>query len=108
MIEETSDRITIRSTSHAWCLAQDAGCGGSGIYEKGRCGTCHHGVIDDHFKPFWQETYRHQRELLEETKKLGPGDVKRARRDLEEAARVLKDLGVELPGEDPSGSEANA
>ena len=108
MIEETSDRITIRSTSHAWCLAQDAGCGGSGIYEKGRCGTCHHGVIDGHFKPFWQETYRHQRELLEEARKFGPGDVKRARRDLEEAARVLKDLGVELPGEEPSDSEANA
>ncbi|QIN67967.1 hypothetical protein SBC1_80140 (plasmid) [Caballeronia sp. SBC1] len=108
MIEETSDRITIRSTSHAWCLAQDAGCGGSGIYEKGRCGTCRNGIIDGHFKPFWQETYRHQRELLEEAKKFGPGDVKRVQRDLEEAARVLNDLGVGLPGEEPNGSEANA
>jgi integrase len=108
MIEETSDRITIRSTGHAWCLAQDAGCGGSGIYEKGRCGTCRNGIIDGHFKPFWQETYRHQRELLEEARKLGPGDVKRVQRDLEEAARVLNDLGVELPGEEPNGSEANS
>jgi integrase len=107
MIEETSDRITIRSTSHAWCLAQDAGCGGSGIYEKGRCGTCRNGIIDGHFKPFWQETYRHQRELLKEARKFGPGDIKRVQRDLEEAARVLNDLGVELPGEEPNGSEAN-
>ncbi|GLC96447.1 integrase [Cupriavidus sp. TA19] len=107
MIEETSDRITIRSTGHAWCLAQDAGCGGAGIYEKGRCGTCRNGVIDSDFKPFWQETYRHQKELMEEAKKFGPGDVKRVGRDLEEAARVLKDLGVELPGDPPNGSEAN-
>ncbi|MCP3712374.1 site-specific integrase [Paraburkholderia sp. CNPSo 3274] len=107
IIEETSERITIRSTGHAWCLAQDAGCGGSGIYEKGRCGTCRNGIIDGHFKPFWQETYRHQRELLEEAKKFGPGDVKRVQRDLEEAARVLSNLGVELPAEEPNGSEAN-
>lgn len=107
IIEETSERITIRSTGHAWCLAQDAGCGGSGIYEKGRCGTCRNGIIDGHFKPFWQETYRHQRELLEEARKFGPGDVKRVVRDLEEAARVLSNLGVELPAEEPNGSEAN-
>ncbi|WP_028232610.1 tyrosine-type recombinase/integrase [Paraburkholderia mimosarum] len=108
MIEETSERITIRSTGHAWCLAKDEGCGGSGIYEKRRCGTCRNGIIDGNFKPFWQETYRHHRELVEEASKFGPGDVKRVQRDLEEAARVLNDLGVELPGEELNGSEENA
>ena len=106
MIEETADKITIRSNGHAWCLAQDEGCGGSGIYEKGRCGGCHNGLIDGHFKPFWQETYRHQKELLDEAQHLGPGDVKRVQRDLDEAARVLKDLGVELPTEVPHGDAA--
>ena len=106
MIEETADRITIRSTGHSWCLAQDEGCGGSGIYEKGRCGRCHNGLIDGHFKPFWQETYKHQKELLDEAQKLGPGAVKRVQRDLDEAAWVLNDMCVELTEEVPNASAA--
>ena len=83
-----------------------SGCGGSGIYEKGRCGRCHNGLIDGHFKPFWQETYKHQKELLDGAQKLGPGAVKRVQRDLDEAVRVLKDLCVELTEEVPNGSAA--
>ncbi|MFA7278991.1 MAG: site-specific integrase [Sterolibacterium sp.] len=100
MIEETADKINIRSNGHAWCLAQDEGCGGvCGVYEKTRCSGCRTSVIDSRFMPFWQETYRHSKELLVEARKLGPGATKRVQRDIEAAERVLADLGVELPME---------
>jgi integrase len=107
IIEETADKINIRSNGHAWCLAQDEGCGGvCGVYEKTRCGGCHTSVIDSRFKPFWQETYRHSMELLAEAQTLGPGAVKRVQRDIEASARVLKDLGVELPMDEQDGCAA--
>ncbi|TCS33107.1 site-specific recombinase XerC [Paucimonas lemoignei] len=94
LIEETADKLTIRSTGHSWCLAQEEGCGGSGIYERGRCGGCGDSVIDQRFVPIWKEAYRHHSELLEESKTLGPGAQKRVERDLEQAARILHELGV--------------
>lgn len=94
LIEETSSRISIRSTGHSWCLAQDEGCGGSGIYERGRCGDCHNGLIDSRFAPIWQEAYQHHQELLRDAQELGPGAVKRVEDDLKQAAAILKDLGV--------------
>lgn len=109
MIEETADKINIRSNGHAFCLAQDEGCGGvCGVYEKTRCGGCHTSVIDSRFKPFWQETYRHSKELLPEAEKLGPGAVKRVQRDIEASAKVLKDLGVELPMDEQDDSAATS
>lgn len=96
MIEETSNRLTLRSTGHAWCLAQDEGCGGAGLYERGRCGGCGNGLIDGTFKPVWQEIYRHQIELLDEVQDLGPGATERVHRDLKIARAVLKDLGVDV------------
>lgn len=103
LINETADKITIRSTGHSWCLAQDEGCGGSGIYEKGRCGGCHEGVIDGQFRPFWQETYRHLNELKAEAQELGAGAISRVQRDLEQAEKVLKDLGVGIDKGDCCG-----
>jgi hypothetical protein len=107
MIEETADKINIRSNGHAWCLAQDEGCGGlCGVYEWSSCSGCRTSVIDGRFKHFWEETYRHSKELLAEAQKLGPGAVKRVRRDLDASARVLMDLGVELPKDEQDGSAA--
>ena len=94
LITETSSRISIRSTGHSWCLAQDEGCGGSGIYEKGNCGGCKNGVIDSRFIPIWEETYRHLEELLPQAAEIGPGAVKRIERDLAQAAKILIDAGV--------------
>jgi integrase len=34
LIEETAETVRIRSNGHAWCLAQDDGCGGAGLYER--------------------------------------------------------------------------
>ena len=100
LLTETSRRINIRSTGHSWCLAQDEGCGGSGIYAKGSCGGCHNGLIDRRFIPIWREAYRHHAELRKDAEALGPGAVKRVDEDLAKAARILKDLGVELGGDD--------
>ena len=95
LIVETSTKLNLRSTGHAWCLAQDEGCGGAGLYEQARCGSCGNGLIDATFKPVWQEIYRHQFELLGETQDLGPGAADRVSRDLATARMVLQDLGIE-------------
>lgn len=102
LITETSRRVNMRSTGHSWCLAQGEGCGGSGIYAKGTCGTCHNGLIDTRFVPVWQEAYRHHKELLTDAEALGPGAVKRVKEDLALAAKILTDLGIdpEQGGED--------
>lgn len=107
LLTETSRRINIRSTGHSWCLAQDEGCGGSGIYAKGSCGGCHNGLIDRRFIPIWQEAYRHHKELRKDAEELGPGVVKRVEDDLARAAQILKDLGVNVEvGDDDVQSAA--
>ncbi|MBP4052196.1 tyrosine-type recombinase/integrase [Chromobacterium violaceum] len=103
LITETSRRVNMRSTGHSWCLAQDEGCGGSGIYAKGSCGTCHSGLIDTRFVPVWQEAYRHHKELLTDAEALGPGVMKRVNEDLARAAKILTDLGI-----DPEQGEEDA
>ena len=100
LLTETSRRINIRSTGHSWCLAQDEGCGGSGIYAKGTCGECGNGLIDSRFIPIWQEAYRHHKELRNEAAEMGPGVVKRVERDLAQAAKILQDLGVQVEAGD--------
>lgn len=95
LITETSRRVNMRSTGHSWCLAQDEGCGGSGIYAKGSCSTCHSELIDQRFVPVWQEAYRHHKELLTDAEALGPGAVKRVNEDLARAAKILTDLGID-------------
>lgn len=99
LVIETSKRVLIRSTGHSWCLAQDEGCGGSGIYERGRCGSCRDGVIDNRFIKIWEEAYRHHNELLVEAEQWGAGALKRVRADLEQASKILRDLGINPEGE---------
>lgn len=107
LLTETSLRINIRSTGHSWCLAQDEGCGGSGIYAKGTCGDCGNGLIDSRFIPVWQEAYRHHKELRKEAAEMGPGVVRRVERDLAQAAEILKDLGVQVDAGDEDAQVAS-
>lgn len=95
LLMETSKRVLMRSTGHAWCLSQDGGCGGSGIYEKRGCHSCGNGVIDKSFAPVWLEGYRHLKELLKDAHALGPGYEKRIKADLAREAKVLRDLGLD-------------
>ncbi|MES2361484.1 MAG: tyrosine-type recombinase/integrase [Pseudomonadota bacterium] len=103
LILETADKLSIRSTGHSWCLSQDDGCGGAGLYERTQCGGCGNGVIDMTFQPVWREIYLHQTELLCELADLGPGASARVMRDLDRAKKVLVDLGVKLDVEDANG-----
>lgn len=95
LVTETSKRVLMRSNGHAWCLAQDEGCGGSGIYAKGSCGSCNNGLIDRRFIPIWQEAYRHHQELRADAESWGPGAVKRVEEDMAQAAKILRDLGID-------------
>ena len=106
LLNDTSHRVNMRSTGHSWCLAQDEGCGGSGLYAKGECGGCKTGLIDARFIPIWQEAYRHHKELRKEAAEMGPGVVKRVERDLAQAAKILKDLGVDMDAKDSDDQAA--
>lgn len=107
LVTEASRRVVMRSNGHAWCLAQDDGCGGSGIYAKGSCGGCRNGLVDRRFVPIWQEAYRHHTELLKDAQQWGPGAIKRVRADLEQAASILRDLGMNPEGEDREQNGTN-
>ncbi|NIA54760.1 phage integrase family protein [Massilia sp. TW-1] len=96
LILETSTKLNLRSTGHGWCLAQDDGCGGQGLYEKGLCVDCGNGVIDQSFKKVWQQLYSDQQELVREAEDLGPGAVDRVRRDMSRAKKVLNALGANI------------
>ncbi len=106
LLNDTSHRVNMRSTGHSWCLAQDEGCGGSGLYAKGECGGCKTGLIDARFIPIWKEAYRHHKELRKEAAEMGPGVVKRVERDLAQAVKILKDLGVDMDARDSDDQTA--
>ena len=98
MIEEMSGKLNLYSTGHSWCLAQDEGCGGTGLYERARCIDCGNGVIDATFKPVWQEIHDRQVELLGELEELGPGAAGRVRTELDGSSSVLEDLAPNRHG----------
>ncbi len=89
-----ASKVSIRATGHGWCLAQDEGCGGQGLYEKTRCVDCSDGLIDDRYAPVWQGIFEQQVELLDDAPSLGAGAQRRIRIDVEKSARVLTRLGV--------------
>ena len=105
LLTETSQRVMMRSNGHAWCLSQDGGCGGSGVYEKRHCDSCGSGVVDKSFAPLWLEAYRHHKELLKDAQALGSGFEKRVKADLEREAKVLRELGLDPGAEQASPDE---
>jgi integrase len=94
LAEDTAEKVHIRATGHSWCLAQDDGCGGQGLWEATRCSDCTNGLIDEALVPVWRGIYAQQLELRATARDCGPGAAKRIERDLERATKVLKDLGV--------------
>jgi hypothetical protein len=100
LAEKISDQVAIRGTGHSWCLADDNGCGGQGLYEATRCVGCKNSVIDDNFKAVWRGIWLQQTELLKR-QDIGPGSMARVERDLSRTARVLNELGVDTCRNDP-------
>lgn len=93
LLAETASYVHIRATGHGWCLAQEKGCGGAGLYEATRCVDCKNAVIDDSFADVWQGLYQQQRELLA-IDDAGPAVRQRAERDVQWARQVMTDLGM--------------
>ncbi len=103
LLTETAAHVHIRATGHGWCLAQEKGCGGAGLYEATRCVGCKNGVIDESFTEIWKGIYEQQTELLA-IEDAGPAVKQRAVRDVQWARQVMFDLGV-LPK--PVASNSN-
>lgn len=101
LLAETAAQVHIRATGHGWCLAQEKGCGGAGLYEATRCVGCKNGVIDESFTEVWKGIYEQQTELLA-IDDAGPAVKQRAERDVQWARQVMVDLGVLLPTPDTS------
>ena len=95
LLAETAAQVHIRATGHGWCLAQEKGCGGAGLYEATRCVGCKNGVIDESFTDIWKGIYEQQIELLS-IDDAGPAVKQRAERDVQWARQVMVDLGVLL------------
>jgi hypothetical protein len=93
LLAETASYVHIRATGHGWCLAQEKGCGGAGLYEATRCVDCKNSVIDGSFADVWQGLYQQQRELLA-IDDAGPAVRQRAERDTQWAQQVMTDLGM--------------
>ncbi len=93
LLAETAAQVHIRATGHGWCLAQEKGCGGAGLYEATLCVGCKNGVIDESFTDIWKGIYEQQTELLA-IDDAGPAVKQRAERDVQWARQVMVDLGV--------------
>jgi site-specific recombinase XerD len=96
LLAETAAQVHIRATGHGWCLAQEKGCGGAGLYEATRCVGCKNGIIDESFADIWKGIYEQQTELLL-IDDAGPAVKQRAERDVQWARQVMVDLGVLSP-----------
>jgi hypothetical protein len=93
LLAQTVPQVRIRATGHGWCLAQEQGCGGAGLYEATRCVDCKNSVIDDSFVSIWRDLYEQQRELLD-VDDIGPAARQRVEGELRRATQVMVDLGV--------------
>lgn len=97
LLAQTASQLHIRATGHGWCLAQEKGCGGAGMYEATRCANCKNSVIDESFLTTWRGIYDQQRELLA-IDDAGPAVQQRAQKELRIATQVMKELCV-IPAE---------
>lgn len=92
LLRATAEAITIRGTGHGWCIAQDGGCGGGGLYDATMCVDCKNGVIDEEWQRVWIGIRDQHGDLLRVD--IGPGARARSQRMLDAATKVLNDLGV--------------
>lgn len=95
LVANTAMQINIRATGHGWCIAQDSGCGGAGLYESTRCVDCKNAVIDEEHVEVWRGIHDQHREMLE-LDDVGLVANARIRRDLALSAKVIAEFGVSL------------
>lgn len=83
--------LTIRGTGHSWCLAEEDGCGGQGLFEAERCTDCANGVIDENHRKIWRGIREQQDELLQ-LNDIGAPALSKVRVALKKAEDVLATL----------------
>jgi hypothetical protein len=89
------DGVFVRGTGHSWCLAENEGCGGEGLYDAIRCVDCGESLIDESHITVWRAIRAQQLELVNHTDLGVPGKA-RAQKHLDAANAVLREL-------DPAG-----
>lgn len=99
LLRHTAQSVNIRATGHGWCLAQQRGCVGEGMYEATRCVDCSSGVIDASYLETWRQIHLQNLELRS-VKDCGPAVAQRVEREIARSAKVLGDLGVDVQAED--------
>jgi hypothetical protein len=99
LAENISHTVTIRGTGHGWCMADDYGCGGQGIYEATSCINCKNSIIDRNHKETWLGIWRQQLELRQ-IKDIGPGGKQRVERDIKRIGCLLQNLGIKVENEE--------
>jgi len=93
LLRYAAETSTVRATGHGWCLAEQRGCVGEGMYEATRCVDCSAGVIDPSHAGTWQQIHAQNVELLRITD-CGAAVMQRAAREVRSSEKVLQDLGV--------------
>jgi hypothetical protein len=86
------DGIYVRGTGHSWCLAENEGCGGEGLYDAIRCVGCGESLIDESHIPVWKAIRDQQVELMQSPDLGVPGKT-RAQKHLDAANTILRELG---------------
>lgn len=94
LLAQTAAQVHIRATGHGWCLAEEKGCGGAGLYEATRCAGCKSSVIDRTFLATWRGILDQQKELLA-IADAGPAVQQRALREVRIASQIIRELGVD-------------
>jgi len=93
LLTHVAPHVNIRGNGHSWCLSEQKGCGGEGLYDAGRCADCSGAVIDGSHAETWQNIHLQNLELLN-IKDCGPGVIQRAEREVAVSEKVLLDLGL--------------
>lgn len=93
LLSHVAQHVNIRGNGHSWCLSEQRGCGGEGIYDASRCVDCSGSVIDQSHVDTWQNIHLQNLELLR-IKDCGPGVEQRAIREVAISEKVLQDLGI--------------
>ncbi len=96
LLAHAAPHVSIRSNGHSWCLSEQRGCGGEGLYDASLCADCSGAVIDQGHADTWKNIHLLNRELLT-IKDCGPGVEQRAAREVAISERVLQDLGIVPP-----------
>lgn len=100
LIIHTAATETLRNNGHAYCMAEQRGCGGNGLFDAGWCVDCSESLIKskEHFN-FWWNWLILSRDLFD-VKDCGQAGQERAAKDIAYAEKVFADFGHPIPPAD--------